>query len=106
MQSNATVGVIMSQRHQGRGTLNLNVQLFLQLSIKGLPGRLPRFQFAAGELPQSTLVQMIRSLRDQYLAGFVEDNPGCNVHYIRVAVVHQSVRKTSEEIRLRSDIRH
>jgi hypothetical protein len=39
---------------------------------------------------------MIRPLRDQYLAGFVEDNPGGNVQYVGLAVVHRWLRKGSD----------
>ena len=81
----------MSQSHQRRSALYLDVQLFPQLTIQCLPDRLTPLQFAAGKLPQPTLVQMIGPLSDQYLAEFVEDYPDCNVQYVWLAVFHRWV---------------
>ena len=77
----------MHNPYQWTGSLHSNPELFVYFTTQGICSSLTRLKLSTGKLPQATLVNMRRSLTDQYPALIIKDS-GSRHMYTHRNVAH------------------
>jgi hypothetical protein len=94
------VTVVMIDADQGAAVVDTDTQFFVQFTRQTLFRGLVGFQFAARKLPESALVDVIRTPGDQDPALVVLEDPGHDVdfHRWRVVTLRASGRAEREAV--------